>query len=479
MKTCCKKAGMTRTKKGSGGRALYVAAFVAVVVAVLLVVQATATAQEGHGHGKEGHGHPQQAAEPRTFAEAVASVRGMMVKIEEALKAGKLAAIHKHCEVVSGVGKNLSKLALAENSGVLREKVKDVNLASKDLVAASDALHEVSDKGDAARSKAEFEKMRTAFATVSQFAPSAESFMCPLRCEGTKAYPAPGKCPVCKMTLKRMTAERFSVDVRPSTEIKHGAPADVTFAFKDPKGAPVKMFEVVHEKQLHLLVVSSDLSWYAHEHPALQADGTFKASLSFPDPGRYILFSDFTPPGVGQQVVKTELTVPGAPKSPAPLLVDTSQAKMIDGYNVRFSAEDGAIHAGQEAELVFSISREGKPVTDLEPYLGAMGHLVLISQDLESFVHSHSREQGQGDGDGHDGGRGHGDEHGEREKAEGRGPDIRFHALFEEPGIYKGWGQFQHRGKVLTVPYVMEVKTGEAGEHGHDEKGLHEKEKHD
>jgi len=359
---------------------------------------------------------------------------------------------------------------------VPREKVKDVNLASKDLVAASDALHEASDKADAARSKSEFEKMKTAFATVSRFAPSTESFICPMKCEGTKAYPAPGKCPVCKMALKKVSAEQFGVDLRLGAEIKPGTSADVILAFKDPKGAPVKKFEVVHENQLHLLVVSSDLSWYAHEHPTPQADGSFKASLSFPNPGRYILFSDFTPPGVGQQVVKAELTVPGTPKAAVPLRVDTNQAKTIDGYSVRFSAEGGAIHSGHEAELVFSISRDGKPVTDLEPYLGAMGHLVIISQDLESFVHSHPHEAGGEAGHGHDGDRGHGDEHGG--KAAERGPDIRFHALFDEPGIYKGWGQFQHRGKILTVPYVMEVKAGEAGEHGHDEKGGHDKEKH-
>ena len=64
--------------------------------------------------------------------------------------------------------------------------------------------------------------------------------------------------------------------------------------------------------------------------------------------------------------------------------------------------------------------KDGKPVTNLQPYLGAMGHLVIISSDLKEFVHSHPHEEGA--------------EHAAASKS---GPNVDFEATFKAPGIYK------------------------------------------
>jgi hypothetical protein len=75
----------------------------------------------------------------------------------------------------------------------------------------------------------------------------------------------------------------------------------------------------------------------------------------------------------------------------------------------------------------------GKPVTDLEPYLGAMGHLVLISADGKEYVHVHPHE---------------------KPATEGK---VEFEASFPKAGLYKGWGQFQRGGKVHVVPFVVKI----------------------
>lgn len=315
-------------------------------------------------------------------------------------------------------------------------------------------------------------------AKASSGAPAAAAtakYFCPMHCEGAKTYDKPGECPVCKMKLKKQTSEQFSVEVKPvgGVKIEAGKPVNIMFTLKDPTGLAVKSVEVVHEKPLHLLMVSKDLSWYAHEHPSLQPDGTFTLSSTFPAGGEYTLFHDFTPKDVGMQVVPVTLTVEGAVPPAKPLAADNSKPKTVDGYTVTLDT-GGPIKTGAATHMAYTISKDGKPVTDLAPYLGAMGHLVIISQDLKEFVHSHPHEGGEHAAGGHDdkGASAHG--HAGDTKG---GPKVDFEAHFKAAGLYKGWAQFQHNGKVITVPFTFDVVKGDGGTeakpHDHSEKDNH------
>jgi hypothetical protein len=279
---------------------------------------------------------------------------------------------------------------------------------------------------------------------ASATAPAPDTFTCPMHCEGSKHYEAPRSCPVCGMALSLVDGARYQVTVTPLTgPIRPGEPTTLGFAIRDPQGKPVRKLEVVHEKILHLLVTSADLSWFAHEHPERNAKGDLELRMTFPAPGRYTLFHDFTPPRVGMQVVPVELTVEGTPPPAVPLVVDEHDAKTIDGVTARL-ASSGPLLAEQNLDLVVSLARGDTPVTDLEPFLGAMGHLIIVSADLERFVHSHPVEH--------------------RHRPSERGPDIRFQARFPAGGTYKAWAQFQHAGKLLTVPFTLEVA---ASDHSH------------
>jgi hypothetical protein len=37
------------------------------------------------------------------------------------------------------------------------------------------------------------------------------------------------------------------------------------------------------------------------------------------------------------------------------------------------------------------------------------------------------------------------------------GPRVEFRTWFPRTGLYKAWAQFQRGGRVLTVPFVVEV----------------------
>lgn len=470
MKACCK----TSESQASGKKRLpliliAIGALVALVVGVALSGKPLALDGQGHGGQKGG-----ESAMPTSYASAVQAIDVRLKNIDRLIDTKKLDAVHGEAQVIRDVARNLAQLALKADSGVPKEAVKEINLTAKALADKFEPIDAAGDSGNLEATKKVYQEMVGLQATLKKYVP--EAYQCPMKCEGDKTYSRPGECPVCKMHLKKLTSDKYSVDVKPAEPLQAGKAATLLFAIKDPQGKPVKDFETVHEKVMHLLMVSKDLSWYAHEHPEIQADGTFKLTFAFPAPGEYVLYHDFTPPAVGQQVVQVPVTVPGRGPAPVALVVDSDKVKQVEGYSFKFSTK-APLRTEEEAELVFEVTKDGNPVTDLQPYLGAMGHLVIISQDLKSFVHSHPHEEGEEAGHSHDGKGESGGEHGGKDAkpaaAEASGPDIHFHAHFDSSGLYKGWGQFQHMGKILTVPVVMEVKAGsgtpsnEGGGHKH------------
>ncbi|HEX8875476.1 MAG TPA: heavy metal-binding domain-containing protein [Phycisphaerales bacterium] len=437
--------------------------------AALALAAPSALAQHSHGddkkaqpgHKDDGHSHGPAAKAPDTYAKAVAEMASRAKEVEEALNKGDLDAAHDEGDAIAAIARSLGALALKPDSGVDKAKVKEINNAGKAIAEQMDAIHEAGEKKDTAAAKAAFAKGKAQIDSLAAAAPA--KYFCPMHCEGSKTYDKPGECPVCHMKLKKLTSEEFSVSVKPvGGKIEAGKPANLVFTLKDPMGMAVKGVEIVHEKPLHLLMVSKDLSWYAHEHPELQPDGTFTLAWTFPAGGEYTLFHDFTPKDVGMQVVPVTLTVDGPARAAKPLAVDSDKPKTVDGYTVTLDT-GGPVTIGKPATFSYTISKDGKPVNDLTPYLGAMGHLVIISQDLKQFVHSHPHEHADGD---HDHAKqGHADMKG--------GPKVDFEAHFKAAGVYKGWAQFQHDGKVITVPFTFNVAKGE-GKDEHGEKGKDE-----
>ncbi len=413
------------------------------------------------GHKDGGHGHGAAAKAPETYAAAIKEIRERLAEVGAAVAKGDMAMAHEEADAAGSIARNLGALALKPGSGVDKARVRAINLAGKALAEAGDRLHDAGEKKDAAGVTAAYKEMQKQFDSLDAAAPAV--YFCPMHCEGAKTYDKPGNCPVCSMNLKKQTTDKYSVAVKATagganSKVEAGKPASLTFTIKDPTGLAVTKVETVHEKLLHLLIVSKDLSWFRHEHPAVQKDGTFTLSFTFPQGGEYILYHDFTPPGVGQQVVQVPLTVEGTAPAPVKLTVDDKAPKTIDGYTVALDT-GGEVKSGGSTHMAFTISKDGKPVTTLAPYLGAMGHLVIISEDRTEFVHSHPHEAGA--------------EH----AAAATGPKVEFEAMFMKPGIYKGWGQFnvgtKENEKIITAPFTFSVSKGD-GKDGHGEKGKDE-----
>ena len=439
---------------------------VALVSGLALSVAPSALAQHNHGAaGQPGHKDGDHAhgevAKAGSFADAAQRIAADVKAMDAALAGGSIAGVSDKANAVATLAKTLGALALAKESGVPREKVKDINLASKELAEAADNLHNLADAGDLAKSKAAFAPVKAAAANVAALAPATADG----HDHGAEAAPV---------------THSVTVAAEGGKAIEAGKAAAMVFTLKDAKGTPVKDLDTVHEKVLHLLAVSKDLSWFAHEHPARRADGAFTMPMAFPAGGEYTLYFDFTPKGSPQQVVPVKVTATGTPKAAVPLMVDAGTSKTIDGFTVALDTE-GKVNAGGKAHMSFNITKDGKPVTTLRPYLGAMGHLVIISQDGTQFVHAHPHEGGEHGAGGHDAHGGHGaggadakkDDHGghggdaPKAAVQTGGPKVDFEAHFKEPGTYKAWGQFNvgttEKERVLTVPFTFTVEKGAVG----------------
>lgn len=246
--------------------------------------------------------------------------------------------------------------------------------------------------------------------------------------------------------------------------IKAGEPARLTFTIKDASGAVVTNLAVVHEKTLHLLVVSKDLADFSHIHPEANADGSLTVTHTFASGGSYLLYADYKPEGGKATVDTIPVTVEGPQRAPEALVADSTLVKTVDGLTVTMRP-DGALKPGSPATLYFDVkdAASGKPVTNLEKYLGEYAHFVLISQDGSEFLHAHPMSGDMaGSGDSHSGGMdhgamNHGGSHGTAHDTDVSPSQVMAHTEFPKAGLYKVWAQFQRAGKVITVPFVLQI----------------------
>ena len=432
-----------------------------ILTSLVIGAAAIGNAQVWAQHDEHGQHEPEETefAMPTTYADAIDVIHGQLEKIDSLIDTRQLDRVHAEAAIIRDVANTLARLALDKDSGIPREAIREINLTARDLAAKFDPIDEAGDSDNLPGTEKVYGEMVALFEILKKHVP--KQYLCPMGCEPGKTYNQPQACPVCGMQLKLFTNKQYSVEVSSTGgTIRAGEKTTLTFQIKDPAGGPLRDLQVVHERELHLFMVSKDLSWYVHEHPQSQTDGTFTLPFRFLHAGEFVLFHDFTPAGVGMQVVPVTLHVEGTPPPAVKLAADHDLTRVVEGYTVHLDTH-GALAAGNKAVLAYEISRDGRPVSDLEPYHGAMGHLVIISEDLKQFVHSHPL------GDDHQGESAH-DESGDEGEHRDHGgvasgshsSIVSFHAQFPTGGVYKSWAQFKHRGRVLTVPFVIQVGAG-------------------
>jgi hypothetical protein len=224
-----------------------------------------------------------------------------------------------------------------------------------------------------------------------------------------------------------ISAEGYTLRLSPS-QFARGEVRELRFTVENADGEPVTEFDELHERRMHLIVVRRDGTRFRHLHPEMDAAGTWTVPIEFDLAGVYRAFVDFSADGE-QQTLAGDIFVSGgdfeAEPFPAPQpVVETA------GYEVRLDADDAA--AGVSASLSFTVSRDGRPVEDLAPYLGAKGHLVALREGDLAFLHVHPEED-----------------------HEVAAEEIEFAAAFPSAGRYRLYLQFKHEGVVRTAEFTV------------------------
>lgn len=234
----------------------------------------------------------------------------------------------------------------------------------------------------------------------------------------------------------------------------------ISYKIKNDKGDILKNYEVAHEKIMHFIVVRKDLQNFLHLHPEFdQSSGEFTVNVMFPTDGPYRIFPDFTPADDNPQ--KLPVTVysdidAGDIKNykVQPVVPDKQLNKAVDGYEITYSLP-AILEQQKEVQYSLMINKNGQPVTNLDKYLGALGHSVILKAGTLDFIHTHAGDKpdmNQGAGMGHT------SENTMMQNEANRGPQINFTTTFPSLGVYKIFTQFQHEGEVITTDFVAEAK---------------------
>ena len=275
-------------------------------------------------------------------------------------------------------------------------------------------------------------------------------YFCSTQCENRFAK-EPARYSQLAEQLEREDLHEYKVDFAPSGPAVAGKPVGMAFTIRYAgNNQLVRNYEVIHERLVHLLMVTEDLSWFEHQHPVRGKDGIFRLTWAFPRPGRYRLYVDFTPSDGDNQVIPVALNVGGGPHRDLPLRTDQAATKQVGNYRVTVKVQPGTVQTEKTAALTFTIrDRQGRPVRNMQPFIGAPGHLIAISRDGKQVVHTHSLQ-----------GAAQGEEGGIRitpEMVTERGPNFSFKLTLPTEGLYRVWGQFLHNNRVVTVPYTFRV----------------------
>ncbi|MFI6996885.1 hypothetical protein [Nocardia sp. NPDC050175] len=285
-----------------------------------------------------------------------------------------------------------------------------------------------------------------------------------------------------------------------------GRPGDFDLVLIDAATGAAVDDLLVHDSALvHLLVVGPS-GGLSHLHPIRTGPGRYQVHLTAPEPGRYALSAELARRGGGVQMVRAATGFTAVPNdasaapqtSSAPLHLgggDKSASLVLDGNSVTVKTTDAVV--GKPT----TITAEVGDTSDLQPWLGMVGHLIMAgpvpdgSVDIAAAVqnsavwgHAHSMGptsmpdmpgmSGAHDMSGMSGGHDMSGMHGMDAAGSGRGvmlmppvngesppdetvaafgPDVPFTFTFPVAGRYRLWIQVERNYTLLTVPVVLDV----------------------
>ncbi len=238
----------------------------------------------------------------------------------------------------------------------------------------------------------------------------------------------------------------------------------ITYKIVDDQGNILKDYALDHTKLMHFIVVRKDLQDFQHIHPDFNKNtGEFRIPVTFPEIGTYRLFADFTPAN-GQKDAQGDILSVTPYKdvnvgditkyTPQAVTPDTQTIKTVGDFQITYTLPQ-PLQANKSATITAHVTKNGQPVTDMQEYLGALAHGILLKQDTLDFAHLHDMGQM---GSGSMQGMSMQNMNTGNAKITNTGPNITFTYSFPSSGVYKLFTQFEEQGNVITTDYTMQVQ---------------------
>lgn len=203
----------------------------------------------------------------------------------------------------------------------------------------------------------------------------------------------------------------------------HYEDGSIHIRLTDLSNNPIPL-EVNHEKLLHLIIVDESLNQYTHLHPTKVSEGEFTVEKTLSN-GKYKAFIDIKPKGLDYSIKPIPFEVGNSDEGSQTnhIVSDSSLTKTVEGKTVKLKMS--STKPNEPITLSFELDQ-----SNLEPYLGAMGHVVILDKKANHFLHVHPEREDQ----------------------------PVFVTQFEKEGIYKIWAEFKQENKVRVFPFVVEIK---------------------
>jgi hypothetical protein len=246
------------------------------------------------------------------------------------------------------------------------------------------------------------------------------------------------KCPKCGMSLELINTTEGNISMKLATNpnrIEAGNKVELSFTPKDKSESSVIVeLQETHEKLIHVIAVNEELTWFDHIHAEPDNTGAYKVKETFPAAGKYLVYADYKTTIGGPQTDRLEVNVSGNGNASSHQPHQVKIKSETDGYSLLIP--NGKNLKTGSVSLPIILLKDGKKIerVDIENYLGAVAHIILIGQDDKDFVHIHPESS--------------------------EISPIHAHAEISKPGLYRMWVQFQTNGKVHTADFTLNFEQG-------------------
>lgn len=209
----------------------------------------------------------------------------------------------------------------------------------------------------------------------------------------------------------------------PTTRIDSDTEQEWTYRVRNKDGDVVTEFEETHDQLAHLILIRRDLTHFQHLHPEMDENGMWSVEFNLPNPGVYRAFVDVLVDG---QPTTLGIDLFASGPSEYEMRPGSTRETTANGYDIVMTPDN--ISPNEDTTLELKIQDSNNAV-QLEPYLGALGHLVALRDGDLAYLHVHPEETDPEDG------------------------IIRFAVRFPTIGRYRLFLQAKPRGKLITASF--------------------------